>query len=65
MKNIFKTLIPCLVLALGVSSCYDEMDDKATVDAQYALATTPTVALSSAAADDHSSVSIVFSCISL
>lgn len=58
MKNIFKTLIPCLVLALGVSSCYDEMDDKATVDAQYALATTPTVALSSAVADDHSSATI-------
>jgi hypothetical protein len=33
MKNLFKILIPCLVLAL--TSCYDTMDDKDTIDAKY------------------------------
>ena len=32
MKNIFKTLIPCMVLAVGFTGCYDEMDDKASDD---------------------------------
>lgn len=58
MKNIFKTLIPCLMLALGMSSCYDEMDDKATIDAKYALANTPTVTMSGAAANDHASATV-------
>ena len=61
MKNIFKTLIPCLVLALGMSSCYDEMDDKDVVDAKYALANTPTVTMSSAAANDHASATVAAS----
>ena len=25
MKNIFKTFISCIVLAVGVTSCYDEI----------------------------------------
>ncbi|MBO5224814.1 MAG: hypothetical protein J6B46_00145 [Parabacteroides sp.] len=45
MKNIFKTLIPCLVLAFGVTSCYDEMGDKAGIDAQYEKASNVTVSL--------------------
>lgn len=61
MKNIFKTLIPCLVFAMGFTSCYDEMDDKASVDAQYALANTPTVAISAATANDHSSATVTAS----
>lgn len=61
MKNIFKTLIPCLALALGVTGCYDEMDDKAVIDAQYALASAPTVSMSSAAADDHASATVAAS----
>lgn len=58
MKNIFKTLIPCFVLAVGMSSCYDVMDDKDVVDAKYALANTPTVSLSSATANDHMSATL-------
>ncbi len=61
MKNIFKTLIPCLVLAMGFTSCYDEMDDKASIDAKYALANTPTVAVSAATANDHSSATLTAS----
>ena len=58
MKNIFKTLIPCLALAVSFTGCYDEMEDKAIVDAKYALSATPTVAVSSATANDHSSVTL-------
>lgn len=61
MKNIFKTIIPCLALALGLTGCYDEMDDKAVIDAQYALDNTPTVSMSSATADDHSSATVTAS----
>ena len=35
MKNIFKTFISCIVLAVGVTSCYDEMDSKSNIDAEY------------------------------
>lgn len=35
MKNIFKTFISCIVLAVGVSSCYDEMDSKSSIDAEH------------------------------
>ena len=58
MKNIFKTLIPCLALSVALTGCYDEMDDKASIDAQYALANTPTVAISSASALDYSSAAV-------
>lgn len=58
MKNIFKTLIPCLALSVALTGCYDEMDDKAVIDAQHALANTPTVSMASAAALDYSSASV-------
>lgn len=58
MKNIFKTLIPCLVLVLGLTGCYDEMDDKATVDAKYESTDKPTVTLSSVEAIDFSSIDV-------
>lgn len=58
MKNIFKTLIPCLALALGLSGCYDEMGDKNSIDAKYALENTPVVALSGASALDYSSAAV-------
>ena len=61
MKNIFKSLIPCLVLAVGFTSCYDEMEDKASVDAKYALANVPTVTLSATNVIDYSSASVVAS----
>ena len=47
MKNIFKTLIPCLALSVALTGCYDEMDDKASVDAKYALANTPALSIAS------------------
>ena len=61
MKNIFKTLIPCLVLAVGFTGCYDEMEDKASVDAKHALTNVPTVTLSSANVIDYSSASVAAS----
>ena len=61
MKNIFKTLIPCLVLAVGFTGCYDEMDDKASIDAKYELANVPTVSLSNANAIDYASASVAAS----
>ena len=61
MKNIFKTLIPCLAFALSLTGCYDEMDDKAVVDAQHALANAPTVSMSSATANDFSSATVTAS----
>ena len=61
MKNIFKSLIPCWVLAVGFTSCYDEMEDKASVDAKYALANVPTVTLSATNVIDYSSASVVAS----
>lgn len=45
MKNIFKTFISCIVLAVGVSSCYDEMDSKSSIDAQYDQASNITASL--------------------
>ena len=58
MKNIFKTLIPCLTLSVALTGCYDEKDDKATIDAQHALANTPSVATSSASALDYASAAV-------
>jgi len=61
MKNIFKTLIPCLALSVALTGCYDEMDDKASVDAKYALANTPALSIASATALDYSSASVAAS----
>lgn len=58
MKNILKTLIPCLTLLLGLASCYDEMDDKAAIDAKYALKDTPTLTVTSASAIDFSTIAV-------
>lgn len=58
MKNIFKTLIPCLALSVALTGCYDEMDDKAVIDAQHALANTPSVSMASATALDYASASV-------
>lgn len=58
MKNIFKTLVPCLVLAMGMSSCYDTMDDKAAVEAGFTQIDAPVVSISGANAIDYASVSV-------
>lgn len=54
MKNIFKTLVPCLVLAVGLTSCYDEMEDKDVVEAGFATFTAPTVSLNNVTVDGYS-----------
>ena len=61
MKKIFRTLIPCLAMAMALTGCYDEMDDKAVIDAKYALDGTPTVSMSGATANDHSSATVTAS----
>ncbi len=50
-----------MVLAVGFTSCYDEMDDKAVVDAKYELANVPTVTLSATNVIDYSSASVTAS----
>lgn len=59
MKNIFKFL-PALALALCFVSCEDLTDDKATIDAKYAVEA-PTLQLSNLQAVDYSTVSYTFS----
>lgn len=58
MKNIVKSLIPCLTLLLGLASCYDTMDDKSAIDAQYALKEIPSIAVTSATALDFSTIAV-------
>lgn len=58
MKNIFKYMIPCLVVAFGLTSCNSTMDDKAAIDAMYQRATTAVVALSNANADDYQTITV-------
>ena len=58
MKNIFKSLIPCLALSVALTGCYDEMEDKASVDAKYTLANTPAVSVASVSALDYASASV-------
>jgi hypothetical protein len=48
MKNIFKTLIPCLALSVALTGCYDEMEDKASIDAKFELANTPSLSIANA-----------------
>ena len=58
MKNIFKFL-PALALALCFVSCEDLTDDKATIDAKYAVEA-PTLQLSGLKAEDYATVSYNF-----
>ena len=56
MKNIFKYIIPCLAVAFALTSCDSTMDDKASIDAQYAKATNTTAAVADVVAVDYQSV---------
>lgn len=48
MRKIFKFMIPCLAAAFMLTGCYDTMDDKAEIDAQYeSQYPTPELAISS------------------
>ena len=58
MKNIFKTFISCIVLAVGVTSCYDEMDSKSSIDAQYDQASNITASLGESTVLSFSEISI-------
>lgn len=58
IKNIVKTLIPCLALAVGLTGCYDEMDSKASVDEQYASSNAPTAEIGATTIIDYSSFSV-------
>ena len=56
MKNIFKYIIPCLAVAFALTSCDSTMDDKASIDAQYAKATNTTAAVADVVAVDYQTV---------
>lgn len=53
MKKFFKYLIPCMAVALSLTSCNETMDDKAVIDSRYETLDNPTVALASAEAIDY------------
>ncbi len=57
MKNILKLMTPCLAVVFALTSCNDTMDDKSSIDAQFAKEATSTVTLSSAQAVDFQSIS--------
>lgn len=58
MKNIFRILVPCLLLMTAVSSCYDEMDSKASIDDKYAGSVAPVVSLTNASVVTFSSIEV-------
>ena len=58
MRNIFKTFISCIVLAVGVTSCYDEMDSKSSIDAQYDQTSNITASLGESSVLTFSEVSV-------
>lgn len=57
MKNIFKTFIPCIALAIGVTSCYDDIDSKSSIDAKYEQPNDATVSLGEISATSFSEIS--------
>ena len=56
MKNIFKFMVPFMALALTLVSCEDTMDDKSSIDNQFAKATNATVSLGSLVAVDYQTI---------
>lgn len=58
MKNLFKYIIPCLAVALTLTSCYDTKDDKAGIDASYeSKYATPTASIQ-VTAPAHNTVNV-------
>ena len=53
MKKFFIYMIPCLALALSLSSCNSTMDDKAVIDARYENLNNPTIAMGTAIAANY------------
>ena len=53
MKKLFKYMIPCVAMALSLTSCSDTMDDKAAIDAKYEKLELPAIAVASAVADSY------------
>lgn len=58
MKMFFKYTVPCMVLALAFTSCYDTMDDKAVIDGKYEIFDDPTVAMVSAEATTYETADV-------
>lgn len=58
MKNIFKTLIPCLALSVALTGCYDEMDDKAVIDALHFQENTVSASIGEVSAINFSTVTM-------
>lgn len=58
MKNIAKIFISCLALAVGLSGCYDEMDDKAVVDANHTKTCDATISLNEASVVSFSELAV-------
>ena len=58
MKNIFKSLIPCLALSVALTGCYDEMDDKAVIDAMHYQENTVSASIGEVSAINFSTVTM-------
>ena len=58
MKNIFKTLIPCLALSVALTGCYDEMEDKAVIDAKHYQENTVSASIGEVSAINFSTVTM-------
>lgn len=57
MKNIFKTFILCTALAIGVTSCYDDIDSKSSTDAKHEQPNDVTASLGEVSATSFSEIS--------
>jgi len=58
MKKIFKYILPCMALGLVLTSCYDEVDDKSTIDNKYFKSSANSVAFTSADVIDYQSIAL-------
>ncbi len=58
MKNIIRLFAAGLFVSMAMTSCYDEMDSKDSVDASHVVTNIPTLAMNSASVIDFSSASV-------
>lgn len=62
MNKIFKYFIPCLFVALGLTSCYSTMDDKHDIDIQHENAyTNPSIVSATAIASSYNTIEVTAS----
>ncbi len=58
MKNIVGTFIACLALTVGMSGCYDDIDDKVVIDAKHEQSCEVTVSLGETSVVSFSEIAV-------